>query len=153
MDTEGTTATRLRAVIARADRLLARGVTGSGLTRTEFSVLGALARAGELRLTDLVERERLHPTMLSRIVGRLVGAGWAARVADPRDGRAALISVTDTGSALYRQLQETRSRRIGEYLDGLAPEQAALLTAALPVLEGLTEHLARDGAEPGEVGR
>jgi DNA-binding MarR family transcriptional regulator len=153
VDTEGTTATRLRAVIARADRLLARGVTGSGLTRTEFSVLGALARAGELRLTDLVERERLHPTMLSRIVGRLVGAGWAARVADPRDGRAALISVTDTGSALYRQLQETRSRRIGEYLDGLAPEQAALLTAALPVLEGLTEHLARDGAEPGEVGR
>ena len=136
---------RLRAAIARTDRLLAREVVGEGLTRTEFSLLGAVARAGELRMAALVERERVHPTMLSRIVGRLAAAGWVTRVADPDDGRAALVAVTEPGAALYEQLQRERARRIEEYLAGLPEADAGLLSAALPVLDALADHLLAAG--------
>ncbi|MPQ96427.1 MarR family transcriptional regulator [Modestobacter sp. I12A-02628] len=153
MDEIPRTATRLRAAVARIDRLLARDVVGSGLTRTDFSVLGALSRADSLRLADLVDRERVHPTMLSRVVGRLVGAGWVTRLPDPDDGRAALLSITDAGTVLYRRLQRERAARIETYLDGLDDEQAGRLAAALPVLEGLADHLTTGGEPPLQAAR
>jgi DNA-binding MarR family transcriptional regulator len=135
------TATRLRGAIARSDRLLARQVTGSGLTRTQFSVLGALARSGQLRLAALVEREGLNPTMLSRIVGALETAGLLRRTPDPADGRAVVLEVTAGGRELYQQLQRERTALVEDYLQALPAEQVGRLVAALPVLEGLADHL------------
>jgi DNA-binding MarR family transcriptional regulator len=135
------TAPRLRAAVARIDRLLAREVLGSALTRTQFSVLGALARQGRLRLSDLADREGLNPTMLSRVVGVLERYGWVERAPDPSDGRAALAGITAEGRQRYEQLQAERSGLIQDYLDGLAAADAARLAAALPLLEGLADHL------------
>ena len=143
-------ATRLRGAIARADRLLARQVTGSGLTRTQFSVLGALARSGQLRLGELVEREGLNPTMLSRIVGALESADLLRRTPDPDDGRAVRLEVTPAGTELYAELQRERTALIEDYLDGLPDASVRRLVDALPVLEGLAEHLK---AQPELVGR
>lgn len=139
------TATRLRSAITRSDRLLARQVTGSGLTRTQFSVLGAVALAGQLRLAELVEREGLNPTMLSRIVGHLETDGLLRRTPAPGDGRAVVLEVTGTGRELYEQLQHDRTALVRDYLDRLTPAQRRRLVDALPVLEGLTEHLLAGG--------
>jgi DNA-binding MarR family transcriptional regulator len=137
----GGVAARLRIAVTRIDRLLAREVLGSALTRTQFSVLGALARAGELRLSDLVEREGLNPTMLSRVVGALEKNGWATRSQHPDDGRAVLVGVTPAGTELYERLQRERSALIDDYLVGLSAEQSRALLSALPLLEGLADHL------------
>jgi DNA-binding MarR family transcriptional regulator len=148
------TAVRLRAAVARIDRLLAREVLGGALTRTQFSVLGALARRGEQRLSDLAEREGVNPTMLSRVVGALEKHGWAVRSQHPDDGRAVLAEVTPAGRELYERLQRERSALIEDYLGGLSADEVAGLVAALPLLEGLAEHLlsAQSGAGVG-VGR
>jgi DNA-binding MarR family transcriptional regulator len=135
------TALRLRAAVARIDRLLAREVLGSALTRTQFSVLGALARQGQQRLSALADREGLNPTMLSRVVGALEKAGWVERTPDPGDGRAVVAAITGEGRQRYEQLQADRSALVQEYLDGLDADDAARLAAALPLLEGLAEHL------------
>ncbi|HEU0103544.1 MAG TPA: MarR family transcriptional regulator [Mycobacteriales bacterium] len=145
--TGGDVATRLRGTIARTERLLARQTTGS-LTRTQFSVLGALARAGRLRLAVLVEREGVNPTMLSRIVGALEADGLLARSPDPDDGRAVVLEVTDAGRELYQRLQGERAALIEDYLRSLPPAQNRRLVEALPVLEGLAQHL-HDGAAAG----
>ena len=151
----GDVATRLRAAVARVDRLLAREVLGSALTRTQFSVLGSLARRGEQRLSDLVEREGLNPTMLSRVVGALEKNGWATRSQHPDDGRAVLVAVTPAGREVYERLQRERSALIDDYLGGLSAEQSRALAAALPVLEGLADHLltAQPGGGASSVGR
>ena len=138
----GDVAARLRAAVARIDRLSSREVLGSALTRTQFSVLGALARRGEQRLSDLVEREGLNPTMLSRVVGALERNGWAVRSQHPDDGRAVLVEVTHAGRELYQRLQRERSALIEEHLRSLTGEQARALVAALPLLEGLADHMA-----------
>ncbi|MCU1605958.1 MAG: MarR family transcriptional regulator [Modestobacter sp.] len=143
------TATRLRVAVARIDRLLSREVLGSGLTRTQFSVLGAVARRGEQRLGDLADREGVNPTMLSRVVGALEGAGHVRRLPDPLDRRAVVVEVTPAGIDLYEQLQRERSALIDEYLAGLRPEEAGQLAAALPLLEGLANHLQRAAPSGG----
>ena len=137
----GDVAARLRAAVARIDRLLAREVLGGALTRTQFSVLGALARRGEQRLSDLVEREGLNPTMLSRVVGALETNGWATRSQHPDDRRAVLVAVTPAGREVYERLQRERSALIEAYLGVLSGEDSATLVAALPLLEGLADHL------------
>jgi len=132
---------RLRAVIAQVDRLLAREVVGSRLTRTQVSVLFALVRQGSRRPGDLAEREGINPTLMSRVVGGLETAGLARRVPDPEDGRAVRVDATPEGVRLYEQLQRDRARLIADYVDGLSSEDGDRLLAALPVLEGLAVHL------------
>jgi DNA-binding MarR family transcriptional regulator len=134
------TAARLRGAVARIDRSLAREGSG-GLTRTQLSVLVGLVRVGEQRIGDLAEREGVNPTMLSRVVARLYDEGLIQRVPDARDGRAVLVAVTPAGEELYARLQEERARAVTGYLDGLAPEDVQRLEDALPVLEGLADHL------------
>jgi DNA-binding MarR family transcriptional regulator len=146
------TALRLRVAVARIDRLLAREVLGSALTRTQFSVLGALARQGPLRLSDLADREGLNPTMLSRVVGALERSGWVERTPDPGDGRAVVAAVTGEGRRRYEQLQADRSALVQEYLHGLDADGAARLAAALPLIEGLADHL-RDHQRTGVAAR
>ncbi len=141
-------ATRLSTVIARSDRLLARQAAGDGLPRTQYSVLAAVVRRGPLRLADLVDRERLHPTMLSRIVGALEREGLLRRVPDPQDGRAVVLEATTDGGERFRALHLERTRRIDDYLDGLSDLELRHLQQALPVLEGLAEHLLAEDAAP-----
>jgi DNA-binding MarR family transcriptional regulator len=143
----GGVAARLRIAVTRVDRLLAREVLGSALTRTQFSVLGALARNGEMRLSDLAERDGLNPTMVSRVVGALEKSGWVARSQHPDDGRAVLAEVTPAGRDLYERLQRERAALIDEYLGRLTAEQSRALEAALPLLEGLADHLLE--SQPG----
>jgi DNA-binding MarR family transcriptional regulator len=134
-------AVRLRGTIARIDRLLARELVGNRLTRTQVSVLFALVRRGQHRLGDLAEREAVNPTMLSRVVGGLEAAGLVQRLPDPQDRRAVLVEATAAGVELYARLQRERAALIADYLETLSGERADLLVAALPVLEGLADHL------------
>jgi DNA-binding MarR family transcriptional regulator len=152
---DGDVAARLRIAVTRIDRLLAREVLGSALTRTQFSVLGALARNGEMRLSDLAERDGLNPTMLSRVVGALEKSGWVTRNQHPDDGRAVLVGVSPAGRELYERLQHERSALIGDYLAGLSADQSRTLVAALPLLEGLADHLleSQPGHHPSAVAR
>ena len=143
------TAVRLRGVVARVDRMLARELVGSDLTRTQVSVIFALVRRGEHRAGDLAEREGINPTMLSRVVASLEAAGLVQRLPDPQDRRAALIAATSVGAELYERLQRERASLIAEYVAGLSPDEADRLAEALPVLEGLADHL-QDRRSPRE---
>jgi len=134
-------AERLRVVAARIDRLSSREVLAGTLTRTQFLVLGALARHDHLRVSDLASREGLNQTMVSRTLGGLEGSGWAQRSPDPADGRAVVAAITDAGRRLHERLQQERATLIQAHLDELAPEDTAALAAALPLLEGLAAHL------------
>ena len=63
---------RLRGVIGKLARKLNDTSTGEGLTPTQYSVLGLVRKRGPLGLAELTDLEGLNPTMLSRVVGRLL---------------------------------------------------------------------------------
>jgi DNA-binding MarR family transcriptional regulator len=53
---------------------------------------------GGSRLTELAERSGLTKQAVGEVVDDLEGLGYVERVADPGDGRAKIIRLTDRGS-------------------------------------------------------
>jgi DNA-binding MarR family transcriptional regulator len=135
------TAARLRIAISRLNRQLNSTSTGEGLTPTQASVLGLVGARGPLRLTELAELERLNPTMLSRVVGKLTELELIRRLPDPDDLRAALVEITPAGADLRKRILGRRTERISECLDRLPAGGADTVLAALPALELLVEEL------------
>lgn len=135
------TAARLRIAISRLNRQLNSTSTGEGLTPTQASVLGLVGARGPLRLAELAELERLNPTMLSRVVGKLTELELIRRRPDPDDLRAALVEITPAGADLRERILGRRTERISECLDRLPAGGADTVLAALPALELLVEEL------------
>jgi DNA-binding MarR family transcriptional regulator len=139
---------RLRVALGVTARYLRATDAGEGLTPTELSILATISRRGSLRLTELAEIERVNPTMLSRMTGRLVDAGLISREADESDRRAARVEATASGVALHERIRAERSASLAAHLDELSPGELRALLAALPALEALAEGLRRDAPGP-----
>lgn len=93
-------------------------VAGPGLTRTEATLLGAVAERPR-RITDLVRLVGLTQPRITTVVQSLEQQGLTLREADPADGRAVRIQLTDRGRALI----EERQRRVSDALIASLSEQ------------------------------
>jgi DNA-binding MarR family transcriptional regulator len=145
---ERETVERLRVALGITSRHLRATDAGEGLTPTELSILATIARRGSLRLTELAEIERVNPTMLSRIAGRLAEAQLINRQVDSDDRRAARVEATPSGIALHERIRAERSASLAAHLDELSDDDLDALLTALPALEALAEGLRRDAPGP-----
>ena len=139
MDAENVT--RLRRVIGRLARLLNAAPVSENLTPTQASVLGLVAHRGPIGMTELADIEGLNPTMLSRVVAKLVDDGLARRLPNPADQRAVQLEATDAGHDVHLRIIKSRTETVARILDGLSPDVTDALHDALPALEALAEGL------------
>jgi DNA-binding MarR family transcriptional regulator len=121
-------ASRLADELTRFARLGARakGMLNAGDHGAEFSalmLLFPLRHVGPMRVTDLAEIKQADPSTISRQVAQLVKAGLARREADPVDGRASRLAVTETGLAACQQLHEARHALLSKALRDWPPER------------------------------
>src|SRR4051812_12320173 len=94
----------LRQASRAVSRLYDEELRGVDLRTTQFSLLQALRRSGELRQRDLAERTLHDETSLTRSLRPLVEAGWVAvRAGDDR--REKWFRITPEGEA---KLEEAR---------------------------------------------
>ncbi|MGY0231333.1 MarR family winged helix-turn-helix transcriptional regulator [Longispora urticae] len=82
-----------------------------GLERPAYILLGMIDTDGPLRLTALAGLAQLNLSTISRQVAALEAAGMIERDADPADGRASLVRVSEQGHAV---LEHNRNRWRGE---------------------------------------
>ncbi len=143
MDDEGVI--RLRAVISKLARELNASSTGEGLTPSQASALSLIVARGPLGLTELGERERINPTMLSRVIGRLVDMKLITRTPDPADLRSVSVLSTAAGRRVDKKVKARRAAAVSDCLAELPAAQVAALTEALPALEGLAETMREHG--------
>jgi DNA-binding MarR family transcriptional regulator len=139
--------TRLRGVIGRMARQLNSSSTGEGLTPSQASVLGIIAFRGPISLSELADIEGLNPTMLSRVVGRLLELNLIQRIPDPADLRSASVVATEAGREVDGRVKAQRAAVVSECVDELTDEQEQALADALPALEALAE-LLRQSTRP-----
>jgi len=132
-------AAQLRAALLRLGRRLRAIDAGSGLTPAELSVLGSVVRSGAIRPSALAQAEGMNPTMLSRLLARLVDGGALERQDDPADRRVALVTATPLGRHVHRQLRVARAKALWRHVGQLPVEQQRAISAALPALEALVE--------------
>jgi DNA-binding MarR family transcriptional regulator len=139
MDDEG--AIRLRRVIIKAARQLNASSTGEGLTPSQASALGLIVARGPMSLPDLGELEGINPTMLSRVIGRLVDMRLIDRNPDPADLRSVSVVSTEAGARVDQKIKARRAAAVSQCLELLPAADVAALTKALPALENLAETL------------
>ncbi len=145
--------------LEQASILTARHLTGrAGLSLTASMALETLNREGPVRLTALAVAAGISQPSMTQLVHRLERQGLAIRVHDPKDGRAALVDITDAGRALLDDRQRDRRGRLAELLTVLSPEEEATLTlaahVALPIIRRLIHNATNppqsETAKPGE---
>jgi len=80
-------------------------------------VLRCLANAGPLRSSEVAEHVHADPSTVSRQVAALVKDGLLERRADPEDGRASLLVLTDKADAVLKEHDEIRNQHFAQMLD------------------------------------
>jgi DNA-binding MarR family transcriptional regulator len=133
--------TRLRTALGRIARRVDRQVTGDGMTRSQLSVLGTIARARTLRMSELADTEGVNPTMLSRIVGKLADGGLISRTPDPDDLRSITVSALDAGRAVHERIKAQRAEAVSKAAQALPHRELTALIRALDALEHLADEL------------
>jgi len=89
-----------------------------GIDKTAMTLLGALTSIGPARSNALAEAVYSDPSTISRQVAALVKDGLVERRADPDDGRASLLAVTDKGRELLRTRHQQKSCSLARMLAG-----------------------------------
>ena len=111
------------------------------LSASAAFALNRVCREGPIRLTALAAKEGVSQPSMTQLIQRLERLGLVARLADPDDGRAALIGVTGRGQALLDDRKRMRRERLRALMATLTPEEESALwlsaRVALPVLRRL----------------
>lgn len=91
----------------------------------EYDVLYTLAKgSGPMRLCEIQDGVLLSQPALSRMIDRLVTRGLLRREADPDDGRAVRISLTEEGVRVQRETGRAHAKSVGRELDAaLSPDE------------------------------
>jgi DNA-binding MarR family transcriptional regulator len=87
-----------------------------GLTFHQLIILDAVAREGELGLTDLHKILSVEKSTTTRLVNPLIKKGLLKRDRATHDSRAATLSMTEQGMEAHREAWGC----LGEFFDGIA---------------------------------
>jgi DNA-binding MarR family transcriptional regulator len=87
---------------------------GVNVGRPAIAILGALHHHGPVRLSALSGHTGLEAPLVSREVSGLVAANLVTREADPADGRAVIVALTEAGHAAYCSYRQATDDIIAE---------------------------------------
>jgi DNA-binding MarR family transcriptional regulator len=88
-----------------------------------------LALDGPLRSSALAELLHADPSTVSRQVAALVKDGFVERRADPKDGRASLLAVTERGEQVYTEHKRQRGEHYQRMLADWTEEECRQFAA------------------------
>jgi DNA-binding MarR family transcriptional regulator len=111
---------RIRRVIA----LRARAVHPD-LAPSSYLMLTYVAEHGPLRASEIADQFDIDKGAVSRQVSHLTELGLLARVTDPEDGRALLVSASDEGRSRLTDVARHRRKWLDERLGDWSEEELA----------------------------
>src|SRR6185503_58411 len=114
------------------------------LSFSHVRALHLLAPERTLAMKDLAEQLDLSPPSVTALVRRLAQTGLVQRQAHAEDSRVVLLSLTDEGRALLKELYYDQLRRMELLLEGLSPAEQqlflSLLERAVQALQSGAQH-------------
>ena len=123
LDAEPNTATLISLTHLLVSRRVSEGVAAAGHpVKPSYGAVFAQIGPEGSRLTDLARGAEMSPQSMGELVDELEGLGYVVRTPDPRDRRAKLIVLTDSGrrcsaagrdsvAALEREITDTLGAR------------------------------------------
>jgi len=135
-------ATALRISVSRLARRLRVERQAEGLTSlsdTQLAALAVLDRHGAMTPGELAEHEKVQPPSMTRVIAVLEERRLVMRAPHATDRRQVVLTVTEDGRELVSQARRRRDAWLAKRLKELSPEERAILRAAAPVLEKLSQ--------------
>jgi DNA-binding MarR family transcriptional regulator len=135
-------ATSLRISVSRLARRMRAERAAQGLQpELSDSQLAALAALEKRTMTpgELAEYEKVQPPSITRVIASLEERGLIQRMPHPSDRRQVVLTVTDQGRDVVRQVRQLREAWLARRLRDLTPEERAALRDAVPILEKLSQ--------------
>ena len=117
----------------------------------DFQTLGWLARWGPSRPGDMADGFGIAPTTMSSVADRLQKRGLIRREADPADGRARRLALTEEGQDLFAAIYRQDLRNMDVMLGALSADERESLLALMDRVVARVEEMAIRTA--GERGR
>ncbi len=128
----GTLATDLRLACMRISRRI-RLESGDVVAPHQFSVLARLEESART-LGELAARERVSAPSMTRTVSALEDLGLVARTSHPDDGRQVVVSLSDHGRTVVRDIRRQRDQWMVVRLAGLDDVERDILRRAAAIL-------------------
>jgi DNA-binding MarR family transcriptional regulator len=135
-------ATALRISVSRLARRLrverqAEGL--ASLSDTQLAALAVLDRHGPMTPGELAEHEKVQPPSMTRVIAVLEERRLVMRAPHLTDRRQVVLTVTEQGRDLVSQARRRRDEWLAKRLKELSADERAVLRAAAPVLEKLSQ--------------
>ena len=135
-------ATALRISVSRLARRLrverqAEGL--ASLSDTQLAALAVLDRHGPMTPGELAEHEKVQPPSMTRVIAVLEERRLVMRAPHLTDRRQVMLTVTEQGRELVSQARRRRDAWLAKRLKELSADERAILRAAAPVLEKLSQ--------------
>jgi DNA-binding MarR family transcriptional regulator len=109
-----------------------------GMTRTQWRVLANLGKFGAMTARDICAISHIEKTKVSRAVAALEQAQMLFREVSSKDRRAELLSLTETGKAVFVELGQLAVAFDAQLRDQLGPAEVKQLIALLGRLVALS---------------
>lgn len=123
---------RINRIASALTHSLDRDLEAHSIGRSEFDVLGALARATRpLRASEVVSTTMLSGASITKLTERLSDIGLVRRRKSERDGRVVLLELTEAGRELVDTQFPRRLARDTKILESLSPEERTTLITLL----------------------
>jgi DNA-binding MarR family transcriptional regulator len=133
-------ASELRVSVMRLRRrLAAQRHPDNDLSLGSMAVLGALYRQGDLTVGELATRERVQPPSMTRTINCLEDGGYVTRRPHDTDGRQITVALTELGRETLLADRDRRDAWLTVQLSQLTTEERAVLRAAAPILDALSQ--------------
>ncbi len=110
------------------------------LSVQEWRIIAILGRYPGSTATEIIGYTAMDKVTVSRAVKRLQEKGLAARQAHENDRRCALLSLTDSGWDIYRQVIPSALRYEQALLQKLSRQEQTQLQRLLLKLQRIAEH-------------
>ena len=134
----GCTCMRLRKVSRRVSQIYDRSLEPSGMTVTQYGLLGHILRHDGIGIGALADMLIMDPTTLTRSLRPLQQKGQVVLAQDPRDRRARRLYLTAAGRAAFESARPAWARAQRQVQQALGAAETPALNAALDrVLERL----------------
>lgn len=102
-----------------------------GLSPVQLRALTALTQRTGANLAQLADDMGVAVSTASRLVDRLVAAGWVHRRTPAHNRREIRLTLTPEGTTLLRGFDDRRLTRLRRHLDAVAADRQEAVVAAL----------------------
>lgn len=135
-------ATALRSSVGLLLRRLRQVQIEGELTLPETSALTRLDRGGPTTSSALAKLEQISPQSMGATLSALEARALMKRTPDPKDGRQAVLSITEAGREGLRTRRNARTQQLAQALStGFSPSELQQLMAIAPLLERLAQNI------------